>query len=126
MFEVTNANILAAAKSLKSLVNKEMPFTIALKIARLGIECEKALEAFQMEYKNISAKYAKLNDKQEITFMENGHIAIDPDKINDFTEECKTLLNKSIVFINDKLNLNEFATLNLEPIMLIKLQPFFN
>lgn len=105
--------VLEAAGSFQVLQNKEVPIKVAYRLKRLANKLQSDINLYS---ENRNELIKKLGEKQKDgTFK-----VVDPEKLEELSNQTKELLNEEIEVEFNKIKLSELGDIKIEPNSLIE------
>lgn len=123
MIEIKLGEILNAQNVLNKISNANFPIVYAYKISKLLSLLEIEIKSYYQAQNILLEKYGQ-HDANNQLIVEKGNVAIIPEKIPDFNEELKELMNVDIQIASDPIPLSQINGMNMTPRELLSISKF--
>lgn len=116
MIELTVNELLNSQEILKELAQQPMRARVSYAVARIIRDVENEMGVFDTTRQEILKKYCVKDENGEMKINEDGNVTIQDDKINDYNQEIKELLDSTIILSTArKLTIDEIENMELTP-----------
>lgn len=124
MITITANDMLNSIGTFKEISEKPIQIKGAYAIARLIRELDKESTTFDESRRKIVEKYCQRDDSGEIKTNEDGNVFVQEDKVTEFNDELKSLLETELEINADKIKLDTLGDIELSPLQIVNITPF--
>ena len=125
MIKVSLNEILNASEAFNTIMQQQFKGSLAFKIARLARELNKEVETFNTERQKLLNEYCEKDENGELLTLENGNVQVKPDKVNEFNEVFRSLLQTEVEINAEKFSADLIDEFQVSPQQMDSLMVFF-
>ena len=124
MIQLKIADLLNSTDVLQKLAGKELKAKLAWQVGRMLKEAEKEIQSFNETRMQLINKYGSKDEKGELVMDENNNCKIEPESINNFSNELNELIASEIEINAHKIRIDDIENINFTPSEMAQLEPF--
>lgn len=124
MIQLKIADLLNSTDVLQKLAGKELKAKLAWQVGRMLKEAEKEIQSFNETRMQLINKYGSKDEKGELVMDENNNCKIEPESINNFSNELNELIASEIEINAHKIKIDDIENINFTPSEMAQLEPF--
>lgn len=124
MIQLKIADLLNSTDVLQKLAGKELKAKLAWQVGRMLKEAEKEIQSFNETRMQLINKYGSKDEKGELVMDENNNCKIEPESINNFSNELNELISSEIEINAHKIKIDDIENINFTPSEMAQLEPF--
>lgn len=123
MIVLTLDNLINSVNILQRISSEPLKAKTAYVVAKLIKAADAEMTNFNEIRFNLIDKYGEKDENGEFK-TEGNNVILKKETIDDFNKELQELLNTSLTFNVNKLNLDDLESINFTPSEMIQLEPF--
>ena len=124
MIQLKIADLLNSTDVLQKLAGKELKAKLAWQVGRMLKEAEKEIQSFNETRMKLINKYGSKDENGELVMDENNNCKIEPESINNFSNELNELIASEIEINAHKIKIDDIENINFTPSEMAQLEPF--
>lgn len=124
MIQLKIADLLNSTDVLQKLAGKELKAKLAWQVGRMLKEAEKEIQSFNETRMQLINKYGSKDENGELVMDENNNCKIEPESINNFSNELNELIASEIEINAHKIKIDDIENINFTPSEMAQLEPF--
>lgn len=124
MIQLKIADLLNSTDVLQKLAGKELKAKLAWQVGRMLKEAEKEIQSFNETRMQLINKYGSKDENGELVMDENNNCKIEPESINNFSNELNELIESEIEINAHKIKIDDIENINFTPSEMAQLEPF--
>lgn len=123
MIVLTLDNLINSINILQRISSEPLKAKTAYVVAKLIKAADAEMTNFNEIRFNLIDKYGEKDENGEFK-TDGNNVILKKETVDDFNKELRELLNTSITFNVNKLNLDDLESINFTPAEMIQLEPF--
>lgn len=123
MIVLTLDNLINSINILQRISSEPLKAKTAYVVAKLIKAADAEMTNFNEIRFNLIDKYGEKDENGEFK-TEGNNVILKKETVDDFNKELRELLNTSLTFNVNKLNLDDLESINFTPAEMIQLEPF--
>lgn len=124
MMKVTIQDLVNGTEALQKLAGTGLKAKLAWQIGKLIKAAEAELQSFNETRIELIKKYGAKDENDELITDENGNCKINPEGVEEFTNELNELANSEVELNATKVKMDDLENVDFTPSEMVALEPF--
>lgn len=124
MIKVTLETLVNSTEGLKGLSQKQLKARSAYAVGKILKAADAEISSFNETRMELIRKYGEKDETGELKTDENGNVRIEPDDMQNFSNELRELLNTEVEISANKIKLDDIGDVEFTPAEMAQLEDF--